>query len=751
MGERVGQIAKVPEVKQSNSNFRVRRTERLQLMNSPVDRILYLQRTAGNQAVSRLMKSGALQAKLRIGQPGDVYEQEADWVADAVMRMPEPGVQRQVDSEEKEEEPLQAKFASGLTGTLQAKTEAFQNKTGMPDHLKSGLENLSGMELSSVRVHHNSSKPAQLNALAYTQGQDIHVGPGQEKYLPHEAWHVVQQMQGRVRPTMQAKGVSINDDAGLEREADVMGAKATHMKRAEQATRKPVRSEMVLQRYDASEHVKFGEVETLIGQAMIKDIVYPTPTTYIVSEGAMPASIAHRFNLSVDFLIARNASLYRTWTTKTGKKIRGFSAGDTIFLPGKTLKAVADKHSVTEKAVADNNADKLKTWTVPGTKKTIHGFDRGAELLIPSTELAVKTVTAVAGAKPGGKTKTITIKGVKFTYGEVIALGDLYSTPDDMYKAKSTELKELAKLIRKETSGKKVTTKEWNNATGGRYIKLAEKNVAHFAPPDPALVAKTVSMAGVNQKTEWEKYHRKALKEAQSGNKNAALGINAFADHFLTDAFSAGHLINKKDVMAKFEKAMAREKVREKFFDEVANEAWKDSRVSKAFKPYQSTAWHGRNIVKASHLSTILKGVYGEPIGKTLVLGGVAKIVHDDLNKSGVEVDNIGSDGPWKLSGDGKLNPKSLEVGRKAVAQSQVNILNTVRKTVKLDEAKLFKAVWDYVPRPTATGSKLIHNVIKILTDPSKSSTINEAAKIIKSKVTVIIDELVNRKELELR
>ena len=109
MGERVGQIAKVPEAKQSNLNLRVRRTERLQSVDAPVDRILYLQRTAGNQAVQRLIRSGTLQAKLSIGQPGDIYEQEADRVADAVMRMPEPGVHRQVDEEEEEEETLQTK------------------------------------------------------------------------------------------------------------------------------------------------------------------------------------------------------------------------------------------------------------------------------------------------------------------------------------------------------------------------------------------------------------------------------------------------------------------------------------------------------------------------------------------------------------------------------------------------------------------------------------------------------------------
>jgi hypothetical protein len=89
------------------------------------------------------------------------------------------------------------------------------------------MENLSGMSLDDVKVNRNSDKPAQLQAHAYAQGTDIHLGPGQEKHLPHEAWHVVQQKQGRVKPTMQIKGkVNVNDDIGLEKEADVMGAKA---------------------------------------------------------------------------------------------------------------------------------------------------------------------------------------------------------------------------------------------------------------------------------------------------------------------------------------------------------------------------------------------------------------------------------------------------------------------------------------------------------------------------------------------
>ena len=125
-----------------------------------------------------------------------------------------------------EEELVQGKFAAAeLQSQLQQAPRA--NNTGLPDQLKSGIESLSGLSMDHVRVHYNSSQPAQLNALAYAQGSDIHLASGQEQHLPHEAWHVVQQAQGRVLPTLQMQeGVPVNDDAGLEREADVMGAKA---------------------------------------------------------------------------------------------------------------------------------------------------------------------------------------------------------------------------------------------------------------------------------------------------------------------------------------------------------------------------------------------------------------------------------------------------------------------------------------------------------------------------------------------
>jgi predicted SprT family Zn-dependent metalloprotease len=218
----------------------------------PAD-ILRLQQTIGNRAVARLLSQlsparSLIQAKLTVNAPGD--RQEADRVAEEVMAT--PAVQRaelEGDNEKGDEDekpgvmtkPQPATVAGGAfeagdefeqqsSVPAQLRTEALPryNDTGLPDRLKSGIEALSGLSMDNVNVHYNSSQPARLNALAYTQGRDIHVAPGQERHLPHEAWHVVQQKQGRVAPTLRIDGVAVNDDQRLEQEAQTMGRMASH-------------------------------------------------------------------------------------------------------------------------------------------------------------------------------------------------------------------------------------------------------------------------------------------------------------------------------------------------------------------------------------------------------------------------------------------------------------------------------------------------------------------------------------------
>ena len=106
--------------------------------------------------------------------------------------------------------------------------------TGIPSPVRAKMEAAFGADFSGVRVHPRSSRAVELGALAYTQGSEIHVAPGQwapetrqgQELLGHELAHVVQQREGRVQATAQYKGVALNADSRLEAEADAMGRRA---------------------------------------------------------------------------------------------------------------------------------------------------------------------------------------------------------------------------------------------------------------------------------------------------------------------------------------------------------------------------------------------------------------------------------------------------------------------------------------------------------------------------------------------
>ena len=207
-----------------------------QLMNNS-PRLFAQRKMLSGEFVQRIEEEEPLQGRFTALQRAE-EEEPVQGRFETVQRIEEeePLQKKSEPIQRVEEEELQKKAATDSPAQLKeqssTQTNNTANNTGLPDNLKSGIENLSGMSMDSVRVHYNSSQPAQLSALAYAQGTDIHVAPGQEQHLPHEAWHVVQQAQGRVQPTMQMTDrVPINDDKGLEHEADVMGAKAVQMMR----------------------------------------------------------------------------------------------------------------------------------------------------------------------------------------------------------------------------------------------------------------------------------------------------------------------------------------------------------------------------------------------------------------------------------------------------------------------------------------------------------------------------------------
>lgn len=171
------------------------------------------------------------QAKLTVGEPGDKYEQEADWMANQVMRMvvPDklntPRVQPVPDSLHRkcaaceEEDKVQTKpFIQPFTnGGLQSRdnieSRLNSSKGGgspLPDDVRSFMEPRFGVDFSSVRVH-TGSDAVQMNrdlsAQAFTHRSDVYFGegkaPGNNELTAHELTHVVQQTGG-----VQAKQVS---------------------------------------------------------------------------------------------------------------------------------------------------------------------------------------------------------------------------------------------------------------------------------------------------------------------------------------------------------------------------------------------------------------------------------------------------------------------------------------------------------------------------------------------------------------
>lgn len=652
----------------------------------------------GDLAIAPKQRFG-IQAKLTIGQPNDKYEQEADRVADQVMRMPDPeaALQRQSKKPEEDEEkqkrlqrkPLlpqgepagaeededkkkrlqrkpMAETGHKVSVEMQDRIQHLQQQGGQPlsGSERAFFEPRFGQNFSQVRLHADAETAdvaRSVNARAFTVGRDVVFGPGQyqprspegQRLLAHELTHVVQQV-------------------GEDRR---------------------------VQLYEAGEHGQLGETQAELQTAF-------APTSYIVQKGDKLSTIAQKFMISVEELKEANKDKLKKWpaSNSSGRMIEGFNDGETVSIPQK--------------------------------------------------------LNDLAKALTKDKSAIFTVNGVVLDYGVAIAMGDLFDSPEQMAQASPDELRDLAILIKREQSGgKPVTTEEWQKATRGRYLNLAQKNVAHFAPPNvnvaPLSAAESLLL---NHQKEWEKYHHAALDASKSGDKNKALMINAYGDHFLTDTFSTGHLINKIDVMEQFKSQLKLDVKGEeftaeskKFFDEVAKETFTGG-VKSEFSQHETVEVKGGvfrpNIDSESRFSALLQAIHKEE--PDLLANAVAKGVHDRLNviPGGLPVENAKGD-QWQLSGDGNLNAQTMGVARKAVAQSQINISSTFKLAGQIDYAALDKKVWDYTPRPSTAGIKQLTEIVKQGTDIKSLELKKSVIKLIQDNYMLIIAELVKRKKLK--
>jgi hypothetical protein len=375
-------------------------------------------------------------------------------------------------------------------------------------------------------------------------------------------------------------------------------------------------------------------------------------------------------------------------------------------------------------------------------------------------------------------------KVLVMSYGEVIALGDFYKDFDQLRQATQskesfTELRELVRLVRKDveaytpghTGTKPVTNEEFQQATAGRkeeeqYVNLSAANAEHFDPPTTKLP--DTAQKGDNKST-WYGYHLAAIEKASAGKTDEALLMNAFADHFLTDAFSAGHIVSKAELMDRarakvdklawhgytwYKKLVFRSSV---FTDRLAADILADPEGAKLYD-YQvnlgqvGAEWHD---MSAQVLSPLIGAVMQQQADDILSL--FAKAVHDWLNVDiekrwgGLEVQN-NVNLPWRLSGDGTLaaSDDTLKIARHAVARSQQDIVDagaSSRLGPQVKAQEMADRVWDFVPHPTKNGQAKIDQVVAELTDPERPETAQAISGIAVKNLPIMIDLLVNKKK----
>jgi peptidoglycan hydrolase-like protein with peptidoglycan-binding domain len=322
----------------------------------------------------------------------------------------------------------------------------------------------------------------------------------------------------------------------------------------------------------------------------------------------------------------------------------------------------------------------------------------------------------------GGPGKTLKVGDVEVTEAELSAMGDFYVDPAKMSADAAAHKAQFEKLLadirddrERRAAGKAgVEEKVWIVDTAHRpkaetYTQLAAANFAHFAPG---------KAGGPDHKQVWEDLHRRALDIAHAAAStdkrvpDEARVINAFAAHFLTDAFSAGHLANKRDVM----------NLAQPRFDLLpttgtfAKENWFSKAVAKGMHAdpkitAELAKWElriaGWGEFTEARTSELIYGMRGQK--PEMFFGLFARTVHDELDYAirggadkGLEVTNDNGD-VWTLAGDEtlRLSPTTQRIAGKAVQIARDNLATAASTPGPLDYGALFRNVWRFTPRPT--------------------------------------------------
>jgi hypothetical protein len=365
--------------------------------------------------------------------------------------------------------------------------------------------------------------------------------------------------------------------------------------------------------------------------------------------------------------------------------------------------------------------------------------------------------------------------GLMLSYGDLIAMADLYESVESMMQQPLPKLQRVKDLLDQDLahaldhSKKSPSEDDWEQATAGnpkQYLQLAEENFSHFAPTlvFTNKVYSTRVSSPFNHKERWEAHHKRAMAAARTPEtlpwrnatpKNWPVTINAFGDHFLTDAFAGGHLFNKAEAMSLFFSNFYSNgkptSATETFLNRVAHVAWHDD-LPGIFSKLETAdgvlfGIGHPNIDTPDMFARVLVGIAEQR--PNMVAGLAVKVIHDKYNSEGIRVRN-GLGDEWLLKGDSHLEPDTLKRMQAAVERSAADITDPDIQKPGFNPDTFCARVWQHVPQLTQASFNDVAATMTALFKPDSPQLTSAAAKIINSRETaqMIADKLVGMHKL---
>jgi hypothetical protein len=589
-----------------------------------------------------------------------------------------------------------------------------------------------GHDFSGVRVHTDAraaESARAVNALAYTVGRDVVFGEGQyepetsegKRLMAHELTHVVQQ-----GGTIQAKSRSLeldSVDTPYEMEAKRIAKTIDRGETLETANRNAISaiqtaySALTMQRFVEPEHAMLGDTSI----ASLSKIM-----NFLAS--------AEKFLQNEQSAISILGQIKKLWEQHKGDP-------EVLRLLNESIKANNRGDYKTALNRLEEATPLIATWVQLHPKA-------GGGLITTIAGREHPEIKELIAADTALPPLTLEGSGVLATYGEILSLGDIYPftegkidpATEAMHKAPRQELTnpqgqgilditraQVSRRAEKATNfdlayqqatqwrervlydkqkqplldkaGKEVREGKKAGVGEKSYGTLAKENKEHFA--------------GAN-KTTWEKYHTKALELAAKASTeknplkrvrliNQAYTLNAFGDHFLTDAFAAGHLIHKEKVKEGVAKLWHEHKTEalDNFTTALLNDHLGDviKMVGRKLPLYPL------NLVLVGPVTLLLLPLVRNQIKDKIcdleredpqvIVNAAVKVVHDYYNKQGIEVHNEKKD-HWRTFGDEHLNKSATtwQLAALAVLRSRVDVTQTIGGKPTSHPF----AAWDYTP-----------------------------------------------------